>query len=70
MKATLKSQGTKCLPLILVGGVLVTQGEYPVREVLAGFAAVSYEPEPTITRVKGQSPPLVSIGGPSTIGRG
>jgi len=70
VKATLNSQGTKCLPLILVGGVLVTQGEYPVREVLAGFAAVSYEPGPTITRVKEQSATLVSLGGPSKIGRG
>jgi Arsenical resistance operon protein ArsD len=70
VKATLNSQGTKCLPLILVDGELVTQGEYPVRGVLARFAAVSYEPGPTITRVKEQSPPLVSLGEPSKIGRG
>jgi hypothetical protein len=38
VKATLNSQGTKCLPLILVDGELVTQGEYPVRGVLARFA--------------------------------
>ena len=65
VKATLNSQGTKCLPLILVDGAIVTEGEYPTRTVLAGFAGVSYEPEPVNSRVKEQSPTLVSIGGPS-----
>ena len=69
VKATLNSQGTKCLPLILVDGVIMTQGEYPTRDVLARFVGVSYEPEPVITRVKEQSPTLVSIGGPNKIDR-
>jgi Arsenical resistance operon protein ArsD len=70
VKATLNAQGMECLPLILVEGAIVSQGTYPTREVLAAAAAVSYEPGPTITRVKEQSPPLVSIGEPSKIGRG
>jgi hypothetical protein len=70
VKATLNAHGPECLPLILVEGAIVSQGTYPTREVLAAAAAVSYEPGPTITRVKEQSPPLVSIGGPSKIGRG
>lgn len=68
VKATLNARGTECLPLILVDGVIVSQDTYPTREVLAAATAVSYESGPTITRVKEQSPELVSISGPSKIG--
>ena len=37
VKQALNSQGTKCLPMILVEGRVVSQGEYPTREQLAGF---------------------------------
>jgi len=68
VKTTLNSQGTKCLPLILVDGEIVSQGSYPMRKVLAGFIGVDYEPEPAVAEDKGQSS-LVSIGGPSVIGK-
>jgi hypothetical protein len=67
VKVTLNAQGTKCLPLILAEGMIVSQGTYPTREVLAAAAAVSYEPGPTIKRVKEQSPELVSISGPTKV---
>lgn len=68
VKTTLNSQGTKCLPLVLVDGEIVSQATYPTRRVLAGFVGLDYEPEPAVTDDKSQSP-LVSIGGPSAIGR-
>ena len=40
-KQALNSQGTKCLPMVLVDGVVVSQGEYPTREQLADFTGVS-----------------------------
>lgn len=68
VKTTLNSQGTKCLPLVLVDGVIVSEAIYPTRKVLAGFAGVDYESEPVLAEDKGQAS-LVSIGGPSKIGR-
>lgn len=68
VKTTLNSQGTKCLPLILVAGEIVSQASYPTRKVLAGLAGVDYEPEPVLAEDKGHAS-LVSIGGPSKIGR-
>jgi len=68
VKTTLNSQGTKCLPLVLVDGEIVSQASYPTRKVLAGLAGVDYEPEPVSADDKGQSS-LVSIGGPSAIGK-
>jgi hypothetical protein len=67
VKTTLNSQGTKCLPLILVDGEILSQATYPTRRVLAGVVGLDYEPEPAVTDDKSQSP-LVSIGGPSAIG--
>jgi len=66
--ATLNSEGTKCLPLVLVDGVIVSQAIYPSRKDLAGFVGVDYEPEPVVAEDKSQSS-LVSIGGPGKIGR-
>lgn len=68
VKSTLNREGTKCLPLLLADGVIVAQGAYPVREELARFAGVPYEPAPVITRVKDQTP-LVSIAAPGNTGR-
>jgi hypothetical protein len=68
VKTTLNSQGTKCLPLVLVDGMIVLQATYPTRKVLAGLVGVDYEPEPVAGREKADSS-LVSIGGPSKIGR-
>jgi len=67
VKTTLNSQGTKCLPLVLVDGVIVSEAIYPTRKMLAGFVRVDYEPEPVLAEDKGQGS-LVSIGGSSKIG--
>jgi hypothetical protein len=68
VKTTLNSEGTKCLPLVLVEGVIVSQATYPARKVLAGFVGLDYEPEPVDTEENVHSS-LVSIGGPSKIGK-
>ena len=62
VKQALNSQGTKCLPMTLVDGKVVWQGEYPSREQLASVAGVAYEPGPVF---KPQKTDLVSIGQPS-----
>ncbi len=62
VKQVLNSHGTKCLPMTLVDGKVVWQGEYPSREQLAIIAGVAYEPGPVF---KPQKPDLVSIGQPS-----
>lgn len=67
VKEVLNAQGTKCLPLVLVDGAIVTLGEYPARGSLAGFVGMDYEREPAITRVKEQSS-LVSIAGSGKMG--
>jgi hypothetical protein len=61
VKTTLNAKGTKCLPLILVNGVVVAEGTYPTRKDLAQFTGVSYEEAPTILPVK-EKPSLVIIG--------
>lgn len=68
VKSTLNREGTKCLPLLLADGVIVAQGAYPTRDELANLTGVNYEPGPTITRVKEQTP-LVSIAAPGNAGR-
>lgn len=67
VKTTLNSQGTKCLPLVLVDGVIVSEAIYPTRKMLAAFVGVDYESEPVLAEDKGQGS-LVSIGVPSKIG--
>ena len=59
VKGILNSKGTECLPLILVDGEAVSEGVYPTREQLAGFAGVAYEPGP---QFKQHSADLVGIG--------
>ncbi len=59
VKRALNSQGTKCLPMVLVDGLVVAQGEYPTREQLANFTGVSYELGPVF---KTRPADLVGIG--------
>jgi hypothetical protein len=59
VKDTLNSQGTKCLPLLLVNGVIVSVGVYPTRQDLARLAGVTYEPAPSSQAPRAD---LVSIG--------
>lgn len=60
VKQALNSKGTKCLPMVLVDGEVVSEGVYPTREQLAGFVSIAYEPGP---RVKARASELVGIGG-------
>jgi hypothetical protein len=60
VKSTLNAKGTKCLPLILVNGSIVSEGCYPTRHDLAAYTRVCYEPAPNILRAKEQFP-LVTI---------
>lgn len=59
VKQALNSQGTKCLPLVLVDGLVVAQGEYPAREQLANLTGIGYEPGPVF---KTRPADLVGIG--------
>ena len=62
VKVALNSRGSKCLPLLLLDGTIVSEGAYPTREELATLAHVEFEPGPVITHVKEQQP-FVTIGG-------
>ena len=59
VKQALNSQGTKCLPMVLVEGRVVSQGEYPTRQQLADFTGVAYEAGPVF---KPHRADLVGIG--------
>jgi hypothetical protein len=59
VKAAIHSKGTECLPMVLVDGIVVSEGTYPTREQLAGFTSVAYEPGPVF---KQHAPDLVGIG--------
>ena len=59
VKQALNSQGTKCLPMVLVDGIVVSQSEYPTRQQLAGFTGVAYEAGPVFKPHKAE---LVGIG--------
>lgn len=37
----LSSEGTECLPLVLVNGQIVSRGTYPTREELASFTGLT-----------------------------
>ncbi len=49
VKTALRQDGNKCLPLILLGGSIITQGRYPARDELARIVGVQTDdnPEPT-----------------------
>jgi len=61
VKQALNSRGSKCLPLLLLDGMIVAEGTYPTREVLARLAKVEFETGPVITQTKAQQP-FVTIG--------
>ncbi len=61
VKQTLNSKGTKCLPLLLLDGTIVSEGAYPTREELAKLTRLEYEPGPVITQAKTPQP-FVTIG--------
>jgi Arsenical resistance operon protein ArsD len=68
VKIALNSQGTKCLPLVLLDGCIVSEGVYPTRENLAKLAGVEFEPGLVITQIK-ELHPFVTIGAPGKSGR-
>lgn len=59
VKQALNSKGTKCLPMVLVDGVVKSEGMYPTREQLAAFVSIAYEPGP---KVVAKNTDLVGIG--------
>jgi hypothetical protein len=63
VKTALNSRGSKCLPLLLLDGIIVAEGAYPTRQELARLAKVEFEPGPVITQTKGRQA-FVTIGGP------
>ncbi len=67
VKQTLNSKGSKCLPLLLLDGTIVSEGAYPAREELAKLTRVKYEPAPVITQAKTPQP-FVTIGAPGKSG--
>lgn len=48
VKEALNSSGTKCLPLVLLDGRVISSGAYPSRADLARFTDVQYEAGPVI----------------------
>ncbi len=67
VKTALNSHGSKCLPLVLLDGKIVSEGTYPTREELAKFTQVRFEPGTVITQTKAQQS-LVTIGAPGKSG--
>ena len=61
VKTALNSHGSKCLPLVLLDGDIVSEAIYPTREQLARLTGMEFEPGPVITDVKEQQP-LITIG--------
>ena len=61
VKSALNMKGTKCLPLILVNGAVVSEGSYPTRKELAQFTGLADEEAPPSVPLRGQ-PSLVTIG--------
>ena len=67
VKTALNRRGSKCLPLLLLDGMIVAEGAYPTRQELARLAKVEFEPGPVITQTKGKQP-FVTIAGPGKSG--
>ncbi len=61
VKQTLNSNGSKCLPLLLLDGTVVSEGAYLEREELANLMHVHFEPGPVIEQTKAPQP-FVTIG--------
>jgi len=62
VKTALNSRGSKCLPLVLLDGTIVSEGAYPTSEQLARLTGVEFKPAPVIMQANAQQP-LVPIGG-------
>jgi hypothetical protein len=45
VKQALQDRGNDCLPMILVDGRIVADGQYPQRSTLAALTGVNYAPE-------------------------
>jgi hypothetical protein len=67
VKTALNNGGSKCLPLLLLDGIIVAEGVYPTREELARLAKVEFEPGPVIAQAKVQLP-FVTISAPGKPG--
>jgi Arsenical resistance operon protein ArsD len=67
VKQTLNSKGSKCLPLLVLDGTVVSEGAYPEREELARLTHVEFESEPVITQTRAPQP-FVTIGAPGKSG--
>lgn len=64
VKTALNSRGSKCLPLVLLDGGIVSEAIYPTRDQLARLTGIEFEPGPVITNVKEQQPLMtISISG-------
>ncbi len=64
VKTALNSRGSKCLPLVLLDGDIVSEAIYPTRDQLARLTGIEFEPGPVITNVKEQQPLMtISISG-------
>ena len=64
VKAALAQEGTKCLPLILVDGVIVSKGRYPERAELSEFVGIGG------TSSKAKALPVLAGGGSCAPGSG
>lgn len=59
VKRALTQSGNKCLPLILMNGAMVSQGQYPSRVELARFVGV--DPD-TVQQPAGMKLPVIQSG--------
>jgi Arsenical resistance operon protein ArsD len=67
VKQALNNKGSKCLPLLLLDGMIVAEGAYPTREQLANLAQVEFEPGPVVAKLN-EKQPFVTIGAPAKSG--
>ncbi len=59
VKKALNSSGTKCLPMLLLDGNIISSGGYPSRKDRARLTKIPYEPA---APVKARQADLVTIG--------
>ncbi len=63
VKQALNTKGSKCLPLILLDGMIVSEGAYLTREQLASLTHVEFESGPAVTKAN-EKRSFVTIGAP------
>ena len=63
VKSALREQGSKCLPLLVFNGAVVSQGVYPTRPDLARIAGVDFHPDAPAGPAKPSGISLQVIGG-------